>query len=49
MRIVLMFRVLTYGLQIPLGAFTYLIWKGKTDWRRDAPADAERASEPAPA
>jgi uncharacterized membrane protein YbhN (UPF0104 family) len=33
---VLMFRVLTYGIQIPLGAFTYLIWKAKKDWRTDA-------------
>jgi putative heme transporter len=32
---VLMFRALTYGVQIPIGAFTYLIWKAKKDWRRD--------------
>lgn len=32
---VLMFRALTYGVQIPIGAFTYLIWKSKKDWRRD--------------
>ncbi len=44
---VLMFRALTYGIQIPLGAFTYLIWKGKKDWRRESPTDAE--SEPSPA
>jgi uncharacterized membrane protein YbhN (UPF0104 family) len=37
---VLMFRALTYGVQIPLGAFTYLIWKAKKDWRRDAPAES---------
>jgi putative heme transporter len=37
---VLMFRALTYGIQIPLGAFTYLIWKGKKDWRREPPAEA---------
>jgi uncharacterized membrane protein YbhN (UPF0104 family) len=36
---VLMFRALTYGVQIPLGAFTYLIWRGKKDWRRDAAED----------
>ena len=29
---VLVFRALTYGVQIPLGAFTYLIWKAKKDW-----------------
>ena len=36
---VLMFRALTYGIQIPIGAFTYLIWKVKKDWRRE-PHDA---------
>jgi uncharacterized membrane protein YbhN (UPF0104 family) len=41
---VLMFRALTYGIQIPLGAFTYLIWKGKTDWRREAPPDREETA-----
>ena len=47
---VLMFRALTYGVQIPLGAFTYLIWRGKKDWRRDSPdtdspdADADAAT-----
>ena len=41
---VLMFRALTYGVQIPLGAFTYLIWKAKKDWRREAP----EASDPDP-
>jgi uncharacterized protein (TIRG00374 family) len=42
---VLMFRVLTYGIQIPLGAFTYLFWKAKKDWRADA---AEVAGPEAP-
>jgi uncharacterized membrane protein YbhN (UPF0104 family) len=36
---VLMFRALTYGIQIPLGAFTYLIWRAKKDWRRDTPPE----------
>ena len=36
---VLLFRVLTYGIQIPLGAFTYAIWRAKTSWRRDAPPE----------
>jgi hypothetical protein len=36
---VLLFRVLTYGIQIPLGAFTYMIWRAKTGWRRDEPPD----------
>ena len=31
---VLVFRALTYGVQIPLGAFTYLIWKSKKGWRQ---------------
>jgi uncharacterized membrane protein YbhN (UPF0104 family) len=46
---VLMFRALTYGIQIPLGAFTYLIWKGKKDWRRAGPAEDEVGAAPAPA
>jgi uncharacterized protein (TIRG00374 family) len=34
---VLLFRLLTYGVQIPIGGFTYLIWRGKRDWRRPTP------------
>jgi uncharacterized protein (TIRG00374 family) len=30
---VLLFRALTYGIQIPLGGFTYVIWRVKSDWR----------------
>ena len=41
---VLIFRALTYGIQIPLGAFTYLIWRGKKDWRQDVPATPEATS-----
>ena len=43
---VLLFRALTYGIQIPIGAFTYIIWRVKSDWRRpaDAAAQRERAS-----
>ena len=33
---VLLFRVLTYGVQIPLGGFTYLIWRARGSWRREA-------------
>jgi putative heme transporter len=40
---VLLFRALTYGIQIPLGGFTYLIWRAKKDWRSTASADAQRA------
>jgi putative heme transporter len=35
---VLIFRLLTYGLQIPIGAFTYVVWRRKKDWRREAVA-----------
>ena len=34
---VLIFRVLTYGIQIPLGRVTYFIWRAKTSWHRDTP------------
>jgi putative heme transporter len=40
---VLLFRVLTYGIQIALGAFTYVIWRAKSSWRRPAP-ETEPAS-----
>jgi uncharacterized membrane protein YbhN (UPF0104 family) len=30
---VLVFRALTYGIQIPIGAITYLIWRTKKSWR----------------
>jgi uncharacterized membrane protein YbhN (UPF0104 family) len=36
---VLLFRTLTYGIQIPLGGFTYIIWRTKKSWRK-APPDA---------
>jgi uncharacterized membrane protein YbhN (UPF0104 family) len=39
---VLMFRALTYGIQIPIGGFTYIIWRVKSDWRRAADAAAQR-------
>ena len=42
---VLLFRVLTYGIQIPLGGFTYVIWRLKKSWRREAPK-VELDSEP---
>lgn len=43
---VLMFRVLTYGIQIPLGAFTYLFWKAKKDWRTDAAGEVGGSEAP---
>ena len=36
----LLFRALTYGVQIPLGAFTYLIWQRKKSWRKAPPDDS---------
>jgi uncharacterized protein (TIRG00374 family) len=39
---VLLFRLLTYGIQIPIGGFTYIIWRVKSDWRRPADAAAQR-------
>jgi putative heme transporter len=48
---VLLFRVLTYGIQIPIGGFTYVIWRVKKSWRREPPKprlepDAESEPEP---
>jgi uncharacterized membrane protein YbhN (UPF0104 family) len=37
---VLVFRLLTYGIQIPIGAFTYVIWRRNKSWRKEPPADA---------
>jgi putative heme transporter len=42
---VLIFRVLTYGIQIPIGAFTYFIWRGKKGWMRDTPPPGSIAGE----
>ena len=38
---VLLFRTLTFGIQIPLGGFTYLIWRAKKSWRRVPPDESE--------
>jgi uncharacterized membrane protein YbhN (UPF0104 family) len=43
---VLVFRALTYGVQIPLGGFTYLIWRSKKSWDREAAGEG-RARQPA--
>lgn len=46
---VLLFRVLTYGIQIPLGGFTYVIWRLKKGWRREVPkTQLEPEPEPEP-
>ena len=42
---VLIFRVLTYGIQIPIGAVTYFIWRRKTSWMRDTPPPGSIAGE----
>jgi putative heme transporter len=36
---VLVFRALTYGIQIPLGGITYLIWRANKSWRRPVAAE----------
>jgi putative heme transporter len=38
---VLVFRTLTYAIQIPLGGFTYLIWRAKKSWRKAPPPEPE--------
>ncbi len=40
---VLLFRALTYGIQIPLGGFTYIIWRVKSDWRSPEASQAQGA------
>ena len=37
----LLYRTLTYGIQIPLGGFTYMIWQRKKSWRKHQPAAIE--------
>jgi putative heme transporter len=34
---VLVFRALTYGLQLPHGAFAYFIWQHRKSWRKEPP------------
>ena len=45
---VLLFRTLTFGIQIPLGGFTYLIWRGNKRWRT-TPAQEEAVTQASPA
>jgi putative heme transporter len=48
---VLVFRTLTFVLQIPLGALTYVIWVRKKSWRKPVPQEThepELAAAPAP-
>jgi uncharacterized membrane protein YbhN (UPF0104 family) len=44
----LLFRTLTYGIQIPLGGFTYMIWQRKKSWRKHQPAPPEATPEGVP-
>jgi uncharacterized protein (TIRG00374 family) len=43
----LLFRTLTFGVQIPLGAFTYLIWRRKKSWRKPQPEARQPSTAPA--
>jgi uncharacterized protein (TIRG00374 family) len=43
----LLFRALTYGIQIPLGGFTYLIWQRKKSWRKPQPDPPQPVAIPA--
>jgi putative heme transporter len=45
---VLLFRVLTFGIQIPIGGFTYMIWRAKKSWRKTTPGSID-GRQPAPA
>ena len=48
---VLVFRTLTYGLQVPIGAVAYFIWQRRKSWRTESPpgtpvtADQDEAAE----
>jgi len=41
---VLVFRTLTFGIQIPLGGFTYLVWRANKSWRKAAPSEPVAAA-----
>ena len=45
---VLVFRTLTFGIQIPLGGFTYIIWRRNKRWRKQ-PVVEEPVQVPVPA
>jgi putative heme transporter len=48
---VLLFRALTYGIQIPIGVFTYVIWRVNKRWRKEPPEGHAAGAnvQPAPA
>jgi uncharacterized protein (TIRG00374 family) len=39
---ILLFRLLTYGIQIPFGGITYVIWRRNRRWRKEPPIDPAR-------
>src|SRR5207244_2787375 len=41
---VLLFRALTYGVQIPLGGFAYLIYRATSSWRHPAGGEPQIAT-----
>jgi uncharacterized membrane protein YbhN (UPF0104 family) len=41
----LLFRTLTFGLQIPLGGFTYIMWRRTARWRKSPPDASGRSLE----
>jgi uncharacterized protein (TIRG00374 family) len=43
---VLLFRVLTFAIQIPIGGFTYVIWRARSGWRREHVDDAASTHAP---
>ena len=43
---VLVFRAITFLLPVPLGAISYVIWRGNTSWRKLPPADDEESDRP---
>lgn len=45
----LLFRTLTYAIQIPIGAFTYMIWRRKKGWQKESSMGERRSSEQAAA
>jgi uncharacterized membrane protein YbhN (UPF0104 family) len=46
---VLVFRLLTYGIQIPIGGFTYVIWRVNKSWRKEPPTDEFEVATEVPA
>jgi uncharacterized membrane protein YbhN (UPF0104 family) len=44
---VLLFRALTYGVQIPLGGIAYLVYRAKSSWRRPEADRSDAVAEPA--